>query len=146
VHAAISAAKNELVFPDDFVPLTPRAQVQEVYRRYQELLLANNALDFDDLLLYTAYMLENEPTVRERYARRYEHFWWMSFKTPTRPSTTCSSTWLPSTATSLSWEIPTSPFTAGAGQITATCCALKRPTRMPRSSCWSRTTAPPRQY
>jgi DNA helicase II / ATP-dependent DNA helicase PcrA len=74
VHAAISAAKNELVFPDDFSPSDLRERkIQEVYRRYQELLLANNALDFDDLLLYTAYMLENEPAVRERYARRYEH-------------------------------------------------------------------------
>ena len=47
--------------------------VSRVYRRYQELLLVNNALDFDDLLLWTAYLLENNIQVREAYARRFEH-------------------------------------------------------------------------
>ncbi|MEJ2600243.1 MAG: 3'-5' exonuclease, partial [Anaerolineales bacterium] len=46
---------------------------QRVYRLYQERLLANNALDFDDLLLWTAYLLDENPTVSDRYARRYEH-------------------------------------------------------------------------
>ena len=74
VHAAISNAKNELVLPDDFPINHYRDEiVKRVYKRYQELLLANNALDFDDLLLWTAYLLEETPPVRERYARRYEH-------------------------------------------------------------------------
>ena len=47
--------------------------MSRVYRRYQELLLVNNALDFDDLLLWTAYLLENNLQVREAYARRFEH-------------------------------------------------------------------------
>jgi DNA helicase-2/ATP-dependent DNA helicase PcrA len=74
VHAAISNAKNELILPDQFPITTYRDEVvQRVYRRYQELLLANNAVDFDDLLLYPAYLLEENAAVRERYARRYEH-------------------------------------------------------------------------
>jgi DNA helicase-2/ATP-dependent DNA helicase PcrA len=74
VHGAISNAKNELLLPDDFQVQTYRDEVvARVYRRYQELLLASNALDFDDLLLWTAFLLENTPTVREKYARRYEH-------------------------------------------------------------------------
>lgn len=74
VHAAISNAKNELLLPDDFPVQTYRDEVvMRVYRRYQELLLASNALDFDDLLLWTAYLLENTPAAREKYARRYEH-------------------------------------------------------------------------
>jgi DNA helicase-2/ATP-dependent DNA helicase PcrA len=36
-------------------------------------LLINNALDFDDLLLWTAILLEENLGVREKYARRYEH-------------------------------------------------------------------------
>jgi DNA helicase-2/ATP-dependent DNA helicase PcrA len=56
VHAAISNAKNELILPDDFPISTYRDEViQRVYRRYQEMLLASNAVDFDDLLLWTAY-------------------------------------------------------------------------------------------
>ncbi len=74
VHAAISRAKNELLLPESFPTNDYRAEVtQRVYQRYQEMLLANNALDFDDLLLWTAYLLEDNPSVRERYARRYEH-------------------------------------------------------------------------
>lgn len=74
VHAAISNAKNELQLPDDFPQQNYRDEaVAKVYRRYQELLLANNALDFDDLLLWTAFLLEESPAVREKYARRYEH-------------------------------------------------------------------------
>jgi DNA helicase-2/ATP-dependent DNA helicase PcrA len=74
VHAAISNAKNELILPDEYPVQTFRDEVvARVYRRYQELLLTSNALDFDDLLLWAAYLLENDPAVREKYARRYEH-------------------------------------------------------------------------
>ena len=74
VHASISNAKNELLLPDDFPVQTYRDEVvSRVYRRYQEMLLANNALDFDDLLLWTAFLLDENPEVRQRYARRYEH-------------------------------------------------------------------------
>lgn len=74
VHAAISRAKNELLLPDYFPVSNHRDEaVQRVYKRYQELLLANNALDFDDLLLWTAFLLEENLFVREKYARRYEH-------------------------------------------------------------------------
>ncbi len=74
VLGSISAAKNDLVLPDDYPVQTYRDEVvARVYRRYQELLLTSNAVDFDDLLLWTAYLLENNPVVREKYARRYEH-------------------------------------------------------------------------
>ncbi len=74
VHAAISNAKNELLLPDEFADESSFGKViARVYRRYQELLLANNGVDFDDLLLWTAYLLENHPDVRQKYSRRYEH-------------------------------------------------------------------------
>jgi len=74
IHNKISRAKNELILPDDF-PINAYLDevVQRIYTRYQELLLNSNALDFDDLLLWTAYLLENNPQVRDQYARRYEH-------------------------------------------------------------------------
>ena len=74
VHAAISNAKNELILPDAFPVQTYRDEViKRVYERYQQALLTSNALDFDDLLLWTARLLEEQPAVRERYARRYEY-------------------------------------------------------------------------
>lgn len=74
IHATISYAKNELHFPDDFPVQDYRSEiVSRVYRRYQELLLTNNALDFDDLLLWTVYLFEQFPSVKEKYARLFEH-------------------------------------------------------------------------
>jgi DNA helicase-2/ATP-dependent DNA helicase PcrA len=74
VLASISNAKNELVQPDDYPIETYRDEVvKRVYRRYQELLLANNGVDFDDLLFWVAMLFESNQPVRERYARRFEH-------------------------------------------------------------------------
>ncbi|MBI3159720.1 MAG: UvrD-helicase domain-containing protein [Chloroflexi bacterium] len=74
LHAAISRAKNELILPDEFPIQTYRDEVaQRVYARYQQALLQNNALDFDDLLLWLAVLLEDQPAAREKYARQFEH-------------------------------------------------------------------------
>ncbi|RME06957.1 MAG: DUF3553 domain-containing protein [Anaerolineae bacterium] len=74
VHASISRAKNDLIFVDDFPVQTYRDEVvKRVYTRYQQILLASNALDFDDMLLWTVLLMEDQPAVRERYARRFEH-------------------------------------------------------------------------
>ncbi len=74
IHAAISNAKNELLLPDKFPVQNYRDEVvKRVFSRYQEMLLNNNALDFDDLLLWTAKLLESNQPVRERYARRFEY-------------------------------------------------------------------------
>lgn len=74
VHAGISRAKNELIFPEQFSAKSYKDEiVKRVYERYQQTLLDSNAVDFDDLLLWTAHLLESNLTVRERYARRYEH-------------------------------------------------------------------------
>jgi DNA helicase II / ATP-dependent DNA helicase PcrA len=71
---AISNAKNELILPDEYPLQTYRDEVvKRVYIGYQQMLLTNNAVDFDDLLLYTAFLLEENTAVRERYSRRYEH-------------------------------------------------------------------------
>jgi DNA helicase-2/ATP-dependent DNA helicase PcrA len=44
-----------------------------VYAEYQKRLIASNAVDFDDLLLYSARLLEDNPTVRDKYAQRFRH-------------------------------------------------------------------------
>lgn len=74
VHAAISAAKNELYLPEEFPINTYRDEVvARVYERYQNALIDSNAMDFDDLLLWMAVLLSDHPEVREKYARRYQH-------------------------------------------------------------------------
>ena len=73
VHAAISNAKNELIDAENFPITNYRDEVvKRVYVEYQKRLIASNAVDFDDLLMYTARLLEDNPAVREKYARRFE--------------------------------------------------------------------------
>jgi DNA helicase-2/ATP-dependent DNA helicase PcrA len=74
VHAAISRAKNDLIFADDYPINTYRDEVvKRVYIEYQKRLIASNAVDFDDILVYTARLLEENPTVRDKYAQRFRH-------------------------------------------------------------------------
>src|SRR5512138_1775459 len=74
VHGAISRAKNELIGPDEYPTITYRDEiVKRVYAEYQKRLIASNAVDFDDLLVYTARLLEDNPTVRDKYAQRFRH-------------------------------------------------------------------------
>lgn len=74
VHSAISRAKNELIEPDSFPVVTYRDEaVKRIYKRYQELLRDSNAVDFDDLLLMTANLLDKFPDVRDKYAQRFRH-------------------------------------------------------------------------
>ncbi|HEX2995746.1 MAG TPA: 3'-5' exonuclease, partial [Anaerolineales bacterium] len=74
VHAAISRAKNELIGPDEYPTLTYRDEiVKRVYVEYQKRLIASNAVDFDDILVYTARLLEDNPTIRDKYAQRFRH-------------------------------------------------------------------------
>jgi DNA helicase-2/ATP-dependent DNA helicase PcrA len=73
VHASISAAKNELYLPEDFPIQTYRDEiVARVYQQYQKVLLASNALDFDDLLLWMAILLSDNDSIRDKYAHRYQ--------------------------------------------------------------------------
>ena len=48
-------------------------RVAEVYREYQQRLLAANAMDFDDLLLVTVNLLQACPTCSTHYQQRFRH-------------------------------------------------------------------------
>jgi DNA helicase-2/ATP-dependent DNA helicase PcrA len=74
IHGAISRAKNELIEPQDLVSDTYFNEiVGRAYTRYQEQLLLNNALDFDDLLFWAVRLLKGQDEVRLAYRRRYQH-------------------------------------------------------------------------
>jgi DNA helicase-2/ATP-dependent DNA helicase PcrA len=73
-HGKISRAKIELLPPSEYPTNSYVDEIaQRIYTRYQQLLLSSNALDFDDLLMWTARLMEANPEVRQKYARRYEH-------------------------------------------------------------------------
>ncbi|MGA9349163.1 MAG: UvrD-helicase domain-containing protein [Anaerolineae bacterium] len=74
ILGTISKAKNELIGPQDFAPQTYWQEVAgRVYTRYQELLLANNAQDFDDLLMNAVHLFDRHPDVLAKYQQRYLH-------------------------------------------------------------------------
>ncbi len=74
MHNAISTAKNNLLGPKDLPAGNRREDVLvKIYERYERLLRENNAVDFDDLLLWAVQLMREQPAVRERYARRFEH-------------------------------------------------------------------------
>ena len=76
IAAAISAAKNKLITPERYEPRpgSPLSQiVAEVYPAYQQRLLANSAVDFDDLLLHVANLLYQNSEVRATLDDRYRY-------------------------------------------------------------------------
>ena len=74
VLGAISRAKNELIAPAALAADTYLTEItRRVYERYQELLLTNNALDFDDLLLWPNNLFSQDPSLVAAYRRRYPH-------------------------------------------------------------------------
>src|SRR5215831_2895130 len=67
IQAAISKAKNQLLTPDRYAPQAAdffHQTVAHVYPVYEKKLREANALDFDDLLLWPALALKNDPELR----------------------------------------------------------------------------------
>lgn len=70
VKAAISEAKNHLLTPEGYaqtVYSTYGEFVSQAYRAYQQALLAEQALDFDDLLNYALKLLQQDAFARRFY-------------------------------------------------------------------------------
>ena len=76
VSNVISGAKNELRGPADLAS-SPKGQLDRiaaiVWKRYDELLRENNAVDFDDLLLLGCRLFETSDRALERWQDRYQH-------------------------------------------------------------------------
>ncbi len=72
----ISRAKNESTSPKTYQNIADgyfERIVAEVYVLYQDALRVNNSLDFDDLLLFTVKLLNENPDVRQFYQDKFEY-------------------------------------------------------------------------
>ena len=72
----ISRAKNESTSPETYQNIADgyfERIVAEVYVLYQDALRVNNSLDFDDLLLFTVKLLNENPDVRQFYQDKFEY-------------------------------------------------------------------------
>ena len=76
IAGRISAAKNELVGPEEYeakAAIPPEKKTAAAYRLYQQRLRAANAMDFDDLLVNAERLLREHPEVAEFYQDRFRY-------------------------------------------------------------------------
>ena len=76
IHAAVSAAKNDLVSPAQYTERVTNIferRIADIYREYQARLEKAGAMDFDDLLTVTVRLFHTCPDVLEHYQQRFEH-------------------------------------------------------------------------
>lgn len=75
--SAISSAKNEMISPQEFLLQAEgdfsKQKIAEVYLEYEKQLRANNALDFDDLLVRAVQLFETQPDVLDYYQERFRY-------------------------------------------------------------------------
>ncbi|MBU1031402.1 UvrD-helicase domain-containing protein [Patescibacteria group bacterium] len=76
VRTTISSAKNELISSLEY-PKYARGYFQEIvakiYLEYQKILEKNHALDFDDLLLYTIRLFQQDPAILTGYQIQFRY-------------------------------------------------------------------------
>ncbi|HSR70363.1 MAG TPA: UvrD-helicase domain-containing protein [Acidobacteriota bacterium] len=75
-RAVISHAKNKGWGPDQLAQDRHRADSEvlgRIYRRYQQVLRQSNAVDFDDLILLTVHLLQENDDLCSRYGEWYRY-------------------------------------------------------------------------
>ena len=75
IASAISIAKDKLETPSDMeISRDPRSRdIKEVYELYEKRMKANNAVDFDDIIMLTVQLLQENPDVLEYYQNKFRY-------------------------------------------------------------------------
>lgn len=76
IQNRISNAKNGLMSASDMHTVAEdfyAGKVADVYAQYEQVLQANNALDFDDLLLLPVQLLQQNEALRKNYRQRFRY-------------------------------------------------------------------------
>ncbi|HUQ84711.1 MAG TPA: UvrD-helicase domain-containing protein [Candidatus Limnocylindrales bacterium] len=76
VLSTISQAKNELITANEYLNYARgyfQETVSKIYPMYQAILKENDALDFDDLILYTIKLLQENEQILKKYQARFEY-------------------------------------------------------------------------
>lgn len=72
----ISNAKNQLIAPDQYQSYVTNyftEKVHEAYKQYQKTLQQNSALDFDDIIMKTVELFQQEPKVLDQYQEKFQY-------------------------------------------------------------------------
>jgi DNA helicase-2/ATP-dependent DNA helicase PcrA len=76
ILGAVSNAKNNLIDYENYAKNVGgffEQRVADAYKQYQMHLRENNALDFDDLLMMTVQLFEEQPEVLAYYQEKFKH-------------------------------------------------------------------------
>ncbi len=74
IISKISNAKNKMISPDRFKHVYPNDfSVENVYRRYEELMLKNNGMDFDNIILNVIKLMKENEDVKEFYRKHFKY-------------------------------------------------------------------------
>ena len=77
VLGTISSAKDKLIGPEEFLLNAGQdfrqRRIGEIYKEYQKRLKKNNALDFDDLIVKTVELFQNNSEVLNYYQERFKY-------------------------------------------------------------------------
>lgn len=77
VLSEISRAKNEMIDADEYLKTSGfeyrKRKIGEVYIRYRDKLLRNNAMDFDDILFFAARLLSDHADVLTYYQEQFRY-------------------------------------------------------------------------
>jgi DNA helicase-2/ATP-dependent DNA helicase PcrA len=76
MHGTISNAKNRLIDAEEYAQSAfdhYSRNVAPIFKKYQQLLAANNALDFDDLLMRTVGAMRDHPAVLAELQERFRY-------------------------------------------------------------------------
>lgn len=77
ILSQISKAKDECISPEQFAINNQndfsKKKIIDAYKSYQEQLKSNNALDFDDLLVKTVELFQNNPDILEQYQEKFKY-------------------------------------------------------------------------
>jgi len=76
VKTVISNAKNKMWDAERYSSLArdfKSQRIAQIYEEYEKVLTSNNAIDFDDMLMLTVKLLEQNNEVRQKYYDRFQH-------------------------------------------------------------------------
>ena len=75
IASAISIAKDNLTPPEDMqIERDPRTKdIKAVYELYQKKMMANNAVDFDDIIMLTVELLQDNEDILEYYQHKFRY-------------------------------------------------------------------------
>ena len=78
VAAEISRAKDKLITPQDYelefaIDDIRKKKISKIYAEYQKSLMQSNALDFDDIIMQTVFLLRQNEEIREYYQNKFRY-------------------------------------------------------------------------